>query len=610
MNNNIVIRLNSGDAYSNEDLTTLTNYDGDYDHRLTYYFKNPIVLTDEYELSIHSFTTNKIRTGATIEYPLDYFGIETFNNYDTSTYDILHDTYNADVIEETIQNVRISGYSDQSQTFFDTDAYVTVKIVKNQNNSNGVIEIVAIETRGTNFVLNDTCFIAKSQITAPTTLYNSFSPAYPYANFYITSINGASEILDVSLAPNGNNVILSYQAGQQITEGTFENITFYEDDGAGWYRDSGVVGTVSVVRTTGTNYGTIVVDEITNGGTGFSINDVIYIDKFELVENNPPNTYSASARFAAFAVTELVNGIGELTPYVAISNEIIPNERALPFVEEVINDVPFLRLVNGNYIDSGARGDVNVFKNTNDPNGGATLLNITNKGSGFTLNEIIYIDKEFLTQNNNTYNPAERYIEFAVASLTDSSNQRDVEIKTITNYGFNFTPDGFYYWQDPYSSLKINLELFTPPGFSRQARIISIEGVRYDFVAGSEFEIPSSQVVEVSTGTVGWNKTLASGNLTLNILSVSPLEYDKIVYKVALENVLYNNMFYKNTDNDGHPVILLTDVSKSTIDLYNQVLTLSPQIISELKVLVKQPILTGEKIDIAIILQKKNNIYN
>jgi len=304
-----------------------------------------------------------------------------------------------------------------------------------------------------------------------------------------------------------------------------------------------------------------------------------------------------------------VNGIGELTPYVAISNEIIPNERALPFVEEVINDVPFLRLVNGNYIDSGARGNVNVFKNTNDPNGGATLLNITNKGSGFTLNEIIYIDKEFLTQNNNTYNPAERYIEFAVASLTDSSNQRDVEIKTITNYGFNFTPDGFYYWQDPYSSLKINLELFTPPGFSRQARIISIEGVRYDFVAGTEFEIPSSQVVEVSTGIVGWNKTLASGNLTLNILSVSPLEYDKIVYKVALENVLYNNMFYKNTDNDGHPVILLTDVSKSTIDLYNQVLTLSPQIISELKVLVKQPILTGEKIDIAIILQKKSSIF-
>ena len=69
-------------------------------------------------------------------------------------------------------------------------------------------------------------------------------------------------------------------------------------------------------------------------------------------------------------------------------------------------------------------------------------------------------------------------------------------------------------------------------------------------------------------------------------------------------------MLYKNSDNDGHPVILLTDVSKSTIDLYNQVLTLTPQIITELKVLVKQPILAGENIDIAILLQKKNNIYN
>jgi hypothetical protein len=76
-----------------------------------------------------------------------------------------------------------------------------------------------------------------------------------------------------------------------------------------------------------------------------------------------------------------------------------------------------------------------------------------------------------------------------------------------------------------------------------------------------------------------------------------------------LENILYNNMLYKNSDNDGHPVILLTDVSKSTIDLYNQVLTLTPQIITELKVLVKQPILQGENIDIALLLQKKSLIF-
>jgi hypothetical protein len=64
-------------------------------------------------------------------------------------------------------------------------------------------------------------------------------------------------------------------------------------------------------------------------------------------------------------------------------------------------------------------------------------------------------------------------------------------------------------------------------------------------------------------------------------------------------------MKYKNSNQDGSAMILLTDVSKSTIDLYNQVLTLTPQIISELKVLVKQPILQGEQIDIALLLKKK-----
>ena len=602
-----IIRLNSGDAYSNEDLTTLTNYDGDYDHRLTYYFKNPIVLPEEYELSIHSFTTNKIRTGNTIYYPPETFGIATTYNYNTAVDEILPETINQEVIEETISGVRIWDFSDQSQTFYPRDAYITIKIVKEQDGT-GYIYFESVDTRGTDFAVGDYINIDKQELVDKTG-NNTFNSAYRYAGFDVVSLNGGTEIKNVSLAPNANNVILSYATGVQITEGTFYNIPLYIPDSEGWYDYAGVRCTASVVRTTGTNYGRVIITAITIGGSGFSLGDSVFLDKFSVIENVYPNTYSSQARFAEFNITALVNGIGELsTPSNSITQEMRPNPTTLAFANTTETDVPFLKLVNGNYVETGATGVVSVLKNPDpDVNGKATLQEITEEGSGFSVDDTLYIDKAFLTKDDNAYNPAERYIDFKVQSLTSSSGG-NVEIVNATNYGFSsYVSEGNYYWKDPYSSIKITFEIYTPVGFSRQARILSVEGTGYEYSIGT-YDIPNSEVVSIEYGTIGWNKSY--GNLQIEITSNYPISYDKIIYKVALENVLYNNMFYKNSNNDGHPVILLSDVSKSTIDLYNQVLTLTPQIITELKVLVKQPILNGENIDIAILLQKKNNIYN
>jgi hypothetical protein len=602
-----IIRLNSGDAYSNEDLTTLTNYDGDYDHRLTYYFKNPIVLPEEYELSIHSFTTNKIRTGNTIYYPAETFGITQFYNYNTASDDIIPKTINEEAIEETIENVRVLEYSAQSQTYIPRDAYITIKIVK-EPDGDGYIYYEKTDTRGTDFSVGDVINIDKQDLINANG-NNTFATGNRYANFEIQSLNGDSEIKDLSIDPTGNQTILSYATGVQITEGTFYNMPMWKDDGAGWYVYAGVRATARVVRTTGTNYGQVIIDEVSIGGSGFSIGDKVYIDKQLVVQNVYPNTYSASARFASYNVSALVNGIGNIiTPTNSFTQEMLPNPTTLAFVNTTINDVPFLKLVNGEYIDTGAKGTITILKNPDpDVNGRATLQTITSEGSGFSIDQTLYIDKEFLTQNVNSYNPAERYIDFQVQTLTSNAGLGNIEIVNITNYGFTYVPEGNYYWEDPYSSIKITFEIFTPPGFTTQARIISVEGTGYDYPVGI-YDIPNSQVVQDSTGTVGWGKT--NGNLQIEITSNYPIAYDKIIYKVALENVMYNNMFYKNSDNDGHPVLLLSDVSKSTIDLYNQVLTLTPQIIMELKVLIKQPILPNEKIDIALLLQKKNNIYN
>lgn len=171
-----IIRLNSGDAYSNEDLTTLTNYDGDYDHRLTYYFRNPIVLPEEYELSIHSFTTNKIRNGNTINFPAETFGIATTYNYNTAVDEILPETINQEVIEETISGVRIWDFSDQSQTFYPRDAYITIKIVKEQDGT-GYIYFESVDTRGTDFAVGDYINIDKQELVDKTG-NNTFNSAY------------------------------------------------------------------------------------------------------------------------------------------------------------------------------------------------------------------------------------------------------------------------------------------------------------------------------------------------------------------------------------------------------------------------------------------------
>ena len=600
-----IIRLNSSNADRNDDLTTLVNYDGEYDNRLTFYFKNPIILNEDYDLSIHSFTTNKIRNGNTIYYPAETFGINSFYNYDTTADELIPETINQEIIEETISGVRIWDFDTQSQSFYPRDAYITVRIEKKEDGT-GYIYFESVDTRGSDFAVGDYINIDKQELVDKTGNY-TFNPTYRYAGFDVDTLNGASEIKTVSIDATGNQTILSYATGVPVTEGTFYNIPLYIPDGDGWYDYAGVRCNARVVSTTGTNYGRVLIDEITIGGSGFALADKVYLDKFTVIDGVYPNTYSESARFASYNVSALVKGIGNLiTPPNSITQEILPNPTTLAFVNTNYDNVPFYKLVNGNYVESGATGFVVVLKNPDpDVNGRVIFETITDAGSGFSVDDTLYIDKAYITQNENSYNPAERYISFQVQSLTSSAGLGNVEVVNITNYGFDYVPLGNYTWSDPYSSIKITFELYDPPGFSKQVRIISVEGTGYEYSVG-QYEIPNSEVVEVSTGTVGWGKNY--GNLKIEITSNYPIAYDEIVYKVALENVKYDFMKYKNSNQDGSAMILVSDVSKSTIDLYNQVLTLTPQIISELKVLVKQPILQGEQIDIALLL-KKNSIY-
>ena len=325
-----VIHINSKDYDKKIDI--------DGGSKITYYLKDPIILNEETNLKINSFTNNKKQNSSVIDYPESVNAIATFNNFNTNTNQLGAESYNQAVIDEETENVVVYLFSTQSQTFYPTDARITVKTVKNDNNDNGTIEFIHTDQRGNNFSINQIFYIRKADITSPTTLYNSDN-GQTYAIFGVSTLNGATEIKDVSLY--SNNIILSYASGVPVTAGTFYNVALYKDDGAGWYEFAGVRATVSVFSTTGTNYGTVVVDSITVGGSGFALNDILYLDKFEIVNGVYPNTYASNARFASFQVSALVNGIGTAYPSNGIDNVILPNPRELPFVNETLYNVPF-----------------------------------------------------------------------------------------------------------------------------------------------------------------------------------------------------------------------------------------------------------------------------
>ncbi len=81
------------------------------------------------------------------------------------------------------------------------------------------------------------------------------------------------------------------------------------------------------------------------------------------------------------------------------------------------------------------------------------------------------------------------------------------------------------------------------------------------------------------------------------------------MYKFGLENIKYDNMKYKNSDMDGNPVINITGVKQNNINFNNPTLCLLPQVISEIKLLVKQKIQVNENIHVSLLLEKKNNVY-
>ena len=578
----MIVNINSKDAHKTELLDNGST-------RLTYYFKNPIVLTDENDLYINDFHLQKRINSQIIEYENELESV--FNN--SLDREILPRPYNTNVEIVTVINVIL--YEWDGANFQPTDARATVSCIATQPDlTTGQIQVDAITTSGSGFVLNNFLYIDKDVLT---NTFNTYTNRW--AEIKITGL--VDDDVALSLITYADAVVQK-ATSDPINNRTYDDVILYEDDGAGWYISSGVTANVEVVTSSPTqSFANINILSITNGGSGITLNQILYIDKSYIIDGEPTMTYTGP-RFAQYQVSSLVNGVGAVV--LSANVEILANPREIAFVNDNILNVPLLKLESGSYTESGAIVEVALnVNNPNDNRGKATINVITESGSKFLPFETYYIDKAVLTVNNNTYDPASRYASFAVNTTTNNAN---LEVVFATNYGFATTPLGDYYYDVPDKNTRIYLNIYNDQTYGKMARVRYTEGIRQGFAINDEITIQSGDIVDISTGLPGWSKSLASGDLKIKVLSLTASVFYHFNYKIYLENILYNTTKYFNSSNDANPLIINLDPLYKYITGNNYVLSLTPQIIQELKFIVNRELEANDNIMFSFSLKNNN----
>ena len=578
----MIVNINSNDAHKTE---TLENGQT----RLTYYFKNPIVLTDEHDMIINDFHLQKKINSEIIEYENELASV--FNN--SADREILPRPYNTNV--EIVSVVNVILYEWDGSAFQPTDARATVSTVATQPDlTTGQIQINDITTPGTGFIINNFLYVDKDVLT---NTFNTYTNRY--AEIKITGLVDDDVLLTLGNYADRN---INKATTDPINERTYDDVFLYEDDGAGWYQASGVTANVEVALPyAGATFANINILSITNAGSGLTLNQILYIDKSYIITGEPTMTYQV--RFAQYQVTALVNGLG--TTVLSANVEILADPREIAFVNDNITNVPLLKLESGNYVESGAIVEVGILANpTNDNRGKASINVITDGGKYFLPFETYYIDKDAITQNNNTYSPSSRYASYVVNTTTNNAN---LEVVFLTNYGFTSTPLGDYYYDVPGKETRIYINLFYDQTYGNTARIRYTEGIRQGFAIGDEITIPSADIIDMSTGLAGWSKSLASGDLKLSVLALTASVFYHFNYEIYLENIFYNTTKYFNSSSESKALILKIDPLYKYINGNNYVLSLTPQIIQELKFIVNRELEGTDNIMFSFSL-KNNNI--
>jgi len=578
----MIVNIDSKDAHKTE---TLENGET----RLTYYFKNPIVLTSEHDMIINDFHLQKKINSEIIEYENELTSV--YNN--SLDREILPRPYNTNV--EIVSVVNVVLYEWDGSAFQPTDARATVSCVPTQPDlTTGQIQVNDITTPGTGFTINNFLYIDKDVLT---NTFNTYTNRY--AEIKITGLTDDDVALTLGTYADA---VVQKATSDPINNRTYDDVILYEDDGAGWYIASGVTANIEVVTSSPTqSFANINILSVTNGGTGINLNQILYVDKFYIITGEPTMTYTGP-RFAQYQVTALVNGLG--TTVLSANVEILADPREIAFVNDNITNVPLLKLESGNYVESGAIVEVSISANpTNDNRGKASINVITDGGKKFLPFETYYIDKDVITQNNNTYSSSSRYASYTVNTTTNNAN---LEVVFLTNYGFASTPLGDYYYDIPNKDTRIYINLYNDQTYGNMARIRYTEGIRQGFAIGDEITIPSADIIDISTGLTGWNKSSASGDLKIEVLALTESVFYHYNYEIYLENIFYNTTKYFNSSSESKALILKIDPLYKYINGNNYVLSLTPQIIQELKFIVNRELEATDNIMFSFSLKNNN----
>ena len=228
-----------------------------------------------------------------------------------------------------------------------------------------------------------------------------------------------------------------------------------------------------------------------------------------------------------------------------------------------------------------------------------SLIGLTTPDTGFSRNELVLIDKEQFIGNEFTY--TNRYAVFNITSLLD----QDLEVRNNTNYGFGSTLDTFTYIPPNGSGTIIVLEIYQPSGFAPLVRIKSVNNSALDYVSGGTIEVPNADVRSLTTGLYGWAKSANSGNLILDIVDVTSVSSNGKKYNIKVDNLKFTNNYYNNSDNIGEPNLINFDIINHGIYNNKNILTLCPQIINNISLLVDGSITPDENFKLSLLLKKK-----